>query len=607
MLRALASVALLLVVGCGPSVGEPTAPASPIRAPATAAPRTDGNAAGRVLAVGEEMVHHAWDDHPDWVATLRPPGARYDRWPDPSPAGVAADRAQEDAWREELARVAPGALVSRPDAALAHALATFDLDNRVAARVCERERWAVSHLSDGWVSTLAMLGQVQPVGTPELRAQLLTRFRAVPTWVDGHVAQVRLGLASGHVPPRTSVARLLAQLDQLLKLPPTETPFHGPARRDPDPTFAAELEHVVKHGILPTIEAYRAFVVAEVQPRARDAVGVAANPDGAACYRALLRRYTTLDVDPDTVARHGREQVAALEAEMKRIADQSYGGRPVRAVLDELRSDPTRRYADRDAILAQGQSAVDRARAALPRVVGRMPRSSFALEPIPAFQEASTPPHYLAAALDGSRPAAYRVRLYRPTDEPRSPGEAIAFHETLPGHHLQIAIAQESTDLPIAARFSYQPAFGEGWGLYAERVADELGLYTSVDDRMGMLASAAWRATRLIVDTGLHAQGWDRQRAIDELLAHTTMSPAMAASEVDRYVAWPGQATAYTMGYLEIVRLRRLAEQRLGPRFDLRAFHDRVLGGGHLPLRLLAARVESWIDEQAAAPNRQGG
>ncbi len=603
MPRKLAAVALLLVLGCGPSRTGPTAPSAPVAtAPgdATAAP-ADGRLADRAVAIGEEIVRDGWSQHPEAVATLRPPGARYDRWHDGSPAGIALDRAREDAWREELRRMDPGQLAGRPDARIAHTLAWHDLENRVATRVCQSERWRVSHLGDGWVSILSVLGQAQPVGTPELRAQLLTRFRAVPTWVDGHVATVRLGLASGHLPPRTSVVRLLAQLDQLLKVPPTETPFYGPAKRDGDAAFAAELEHVVKHGILPTIEAYRAFVATEVQPKAREALGVAANPDGAGCYRAHVRRYTTLDIDPDGIARHGREQVAVLEAEMQRLVDASYGGGTVRAALERLRTDPARRYADREVMLAQASTTVDRARKALPRMVNKLPRSAFALEPIPAFQEASTPPHYLAAALDGSRPAAYRIRLYKPTDEPRAPGEAIAFHETLPGHHLQIAIANESTHLPMAARFSFQPAFGEGWGLYAERLADELGLYSAVDDRMGMLASAAWRATRLVVDTGLHAQGWDRQRAIDELLAHTTMSPAMAASEVDRYIAWPGQATAYTMGYLEIMRLRRRAEEVLGQRFDLRTFHDRLLEGGHQPLRLLVARIEAWLAEEAGS------
>jgi uncharacterized protein (DUF885 family) len=225
-------------------------------------------------------------------------------------------------------------------------------------------------------------------------------------------------------------------------------------------------------------------------------------------------------------------------------------------------------------------------------------RARAILEPIPDYQARTAAAHYLQAALDGSSPAAYRVRLVEPTKQSWTLGESTAFHEVVPGHHLQVALANESEGLPAIARFGFTSGFSEGWALYAEQLADELGLYSSDADRLGMLSNRAWRAVRMVVDTGLHAFGWERQRAIDTLLAHTALSPDQAAQEVDRYIAWPGQAPSYLLGYEWILYARQHAQRQLGPRFDLRAFHDAVLGGGGVSLRVMEVRVNEWVATQ---------
>jgi uncharacterized protein (DUF885 family) len=263
-------------------------------------------------------------------------------------------------------------------------------------------------------------------------------------------------------------------------------------------------------------------------------------------------------------------------------------------LLERFRSDPSYRYRDAAHVLSLAEAALARAWDALPRAFGRMPRARAILEPIPAFQERTAAPHYLQAALDGSQPAAYRVRLYEPAQQSWTIGESTAFHEVVPGHHLQIALANENAELPDVARFLFTSGFSEGWALYAEQVADELGLYSGPADRLGMLSNRAWRAVRMVVDTGIHVMGWDRQRAIDFMLAHSALGPEQAAQEVDRYIAWPGQAPSYLLGYEEILSLRRDAEKRLGARFDLRAFHDAVLAGGGQTLPVLRTRIESW-------------
>jgi uncharacterized protein (DUF885 family) len=291
------------------------------------------------------------------------------------------------------------------------------------------------------------------------------------------------------------------------------------------------------------------------------------------------------------VHERGLAALAESEAEMRALSARSFGGQPLPELLQRLRSDPAFVYRDREHVMALAQAALDRAWAALPRAFGRIPEARAVLEPIPAFQERTAAAHYLPAALDGSQPAAYRVRLYAPARQSWATGESTAFHEVVPGHHLQIALANENAELPPIARFLFTSGFSEGWALYAEQLADELGLYTGPADRLGMLSNRAWRAVRMVVDTGLHVRGWSRERAIEFLLAHTALSPEQAAQEIDRYIAWPGQAPSYFLGYEEILALRAEAERTLGARFDLRAFHDAILAAGGQTLPALRARV----------------
>jgi uncharacterized protein (DUF885 family) len=286
---------------------------------------------------------------------------------------------------------------------------------------------------------------------------------------------------------------------------------------------------------------------------------------------------------------------------MKEIAARSFGSAEVPALLDRLRTDPAYRYRDRDEMMTQARATIAKARAAMPRAFGLLPPDDVEVEPIPEFLEKTAAAHYQRAAIDGSRAATFRIRLYQADQQSKVLGESVAFHEAIPGHHLQTDIASHRGDaVPALLRFGFNSGYGEGWALYAEQLADELGLYSSDADRLGMLSNRAWRAVRLIVDTGIHALGWDRQRAIDTMLAHTATSPDMAAAEVDRYIAWPGQACAYMLGYLTITSLRDEARRELGARFDLRAFHDRVLEDGAVPLPVLERWVRAWIASERA-------
>jgi uncharacterized protein (DUF885 family) len=557
----------------------------------------------RALAVADALVTAAFDESPAYVALLRPPAARFDTLPDDSLAGVAARQARQDAWLADLQAVDRSKL-TRDDARLAYDLALERLQRLKALRVCRFEVWGVSQMG-GWQVELADAALNQPVDTPERRAQALARYGALPKYVDDQIAALQVGISEGRTAPRVVVDLVVGQLDALIASPPQDSPFASPAFRADDAAFREQYLAMYASAVRPSLQRMRDFLAQTLAPRARKEVGLSALPDGAACYRATLAFSTTLDVDPAEVQARGMAALAEIEAEMTQIAHASFGGDSLARVRERLRSDPAFLYRDDAHILALAESALARSWQVLPRAFSVLPQAQAKLEPIPAFQASTASAHYLPAALDGSRPAAYRVRLYDPTHQSVALGEAIAFHEVVPGHHLQISLANEQQGLPGIARFLVSSGFAEGWALYAEQLADELGLYTGDVDRLGMLSTRSWRAVRMVVDPGLHVGGWSREKAVDFLVAHSALAPQQAAQEIDRYIAMPGQAPSYLLGYQEIISLRSDAQKRLGPGFDLKAFHAAVLGRGGVSLPLLRVQVDAFVARESAAASKR--
>ena len=580
----------------GPGAGPGAGPA----AAALSAPA----ASAQVLAIADAIVDDHFAESPDLEALLRPPGARYDKLPGDSLAELAAREAREDGWRATLASVDRAALGATP-AGLAYEIASETLAARQQARVCRFELWSVRQMG-GFQVQFADLAQSQPVTTPELREQALTRFAKVPAYVSTQITNLREGLRLGYAQNEGNVRQVIEQLDRLTAGAPEASPYFAAARSEADPAFRAKWTPLVEQQLTPALVTFRNFLRDEYLPHARKAFGVSANPHGAECYRASIRLYTTLPLDAKTIHASGLTELARIEQEMQALSAKSFGGAPVRTLLERFSHEPSYLHKDAADVTALATTAVQRAQAALPRAFGILPTAGVAIEPIPKFQERTAAAHYRPAALDQSRLATYRIRLYEAEKSSVVLGESTAFHETVPGHHLQINIANARAENPRIARFLFNSGFGEGWALYAERLADELGLYSNDASRMGMLSNAAWRACRLIVDSGLHAFGWDRERAIALMLEHTAMSPAQAAQEVDRYISWPAQATSYMTGYLAISGLRAQAEKELGPRFDVKQFHDRVLENGSVPLPVLRRRIEAWIASEASPTRGRG-
>jgi uncharacterized protein (DUF885 family) len=551
--------------------------------------------ADRVTRIADEFVTAFFELVPEAATRRGLPNADHGRVTDNSLEAIARWREREDAWLAELRGIDHSSLVGRPQW-VEYGILRELLEDSAAVRVCRMELWSVSTTAPSWQASYAGLAALQPVGSEERRAQAVSRVRALQGFLENETARLREGLRLGYSAPRVVVEGTLRQLDGLLAAPPDSSPFASPARRDSTPGFREELVRAIAGELYPAVRLHRAFLAGEYIPRARREIGVSAIPEGERCYRAAVRRFVTLDLPPDEVFRTGQREMRVIEAEMRALTQRRFGTPDLPAVLRRMREDTALTYRTRREVVDVSIAAIERARAAMPRWFGILPRAAVVVREHPEFrQREGAVAQYSSPPDDGSRPGIFWITTYRPDQTPRSDGEATAFHEGIPGHHLQSAIAAERAGVHPVTRHFFFSGFGEGWALYAERLADEMGLYSDDVARLGLLSNEALRAARLVLDAGIHARGWTREQAVEYLERHTAMSPLQVQGEIDRYISWPGQATSYMLGALEIRALRRVAQRRLGPRFDIRRFHDAVLGNGAVTLPMLRAQVERWV------------
>jgi uncharacterized protein (DUF885 family) len=370
--------------------------------------------------------------------------------------------------------------------------------------------------------------------------------------------------------------------------------------------LAKDLRAVIAVTLRPALSRYREFLTTRVLPSARppEKAGLGAMPGGADCYRRMIRVYTSLELDPAELHETGLREVAAFRRDLAVLGERVLGTSDIVEIQERLRRSSEMHFATSEEIEAKARETLARAQAAVPRWFGKIQPKAPCVVTVMGMHEApySTIAYYRQPSADGRRPGTYMINTYQPETRPRYEAEALAFHEAVPGHHLQIAVAQELSAIPEFRKHGGVTAFVEGWGLYSERLADEMGLYSSDLDRLGMLSYDAWRSCRLVVDTGMHAQGWSRQQAIDYMTENSLLAENNIVNEVDRYLTWPGQALAYKVGQMEILRLRDEAKQTLGPRFDIKAFHDAVLGNGAVSLPVLRQQVELYSAGAAGTP-----
>jgi uncharacterized protein (DUF885 family) len=579
-MRWVLSVLLVLgTVACGEAPPQPVAAAN--HNPADA----------KVKALADAYLSGFFDRNPDQATYYGVPGRHHDQLPDNSLSAQRVWEAKEDAWLKD-ARAINAADIQAAPLKATYAITREALESSVASRVCRSELWNVSQMT-GWHISFGYLVTIQPVGTEEGRKEALARWSSLPKYIDTEIANLREGMRLKYTAPKLNVRIVIDEMNSLIS-DTAESPFLSPTERDKDVAFDKVYRELFQSRLLEAFKRYRDFLQNEYLPVAREDIAVSAIPDGAACYAASVRAFSTLPVQAKAVHDTGVQEVEKLMGEMQVIAQRSFHTSDVPALLQKLRTDHQFMFKGRDDLIQYSQKALARAKAAVPDWFGLVPKADVRIEPYPKFREKNGSSEYNPPAEDGSRPALFYINAYEAEKKSRAPAESTAFHETIPGHHLQIAIALERKDIHPIGRYITNSGFVEGWALYAERLADEMKLYSSDLDRIGMLSEQTFRASRLVVDTGIHTMGWTRQQAIDYMLAHTAEAADDIAAEVDRYIIWPGQATAYTLGMLEIRDARDEAKQEMASKFDIKAFHDRVLEDGAVPITFLVSKIRSW-------------
>ncbi|MDJ0792829.1 MAG: DUF885 domain-containing protein [Woeseiaceae bacterium] len=434
----------------------------------------------------------------------------------------------------------------------------------------------------------------------------LARLRKIDDVIDQTIALAEQGRKSGLMPPRIVMERIPDQIAAQVVEFPVDSPFFRPFEKIPESFSAANRERlraeaieVIEGTVIPAYRKLDRYFNNKYLPATRESIGLSDLPNGAAWYEFRARSYTTTPLTPDEIHRIGLDEVKRIRDEMMLvIAEVGFEG-TFQEFLEHLRTDP-QFYFDNPADLYKEYLATSkRIDPELVKLFGKLPRMPYGVQPIPdSIAPDTTTAYYSRPAADGSRAGIYWVNLYRPEVRPKYEIEVLSVHEAMPGHHLQLALQQELGEMPEFRRFTGFTAFVEGWGLYSERLGYDLGLYKDPYSRFGQLTYDMWRAVRLVVDTGIHYKGWTRQQAIDFFKDNAAKTEHDIVNEVDRYIVWPGQALAYKIGQLKILQLRSRAELELGERFDIRAFHDELLGAGALPLDLLERRMDKWIATQ---------
>lgn len=552
-----------------------------------------------------DLADRFWQEHlvADPVTATIHGDRRYDdRLDDPTPEGRAARLASLRATRRDVEALDARALDA--ETRITRDALLTELDGEAAAIEADLGAWTLDPL-DGPQITAIILESLQPLGTAADMAAMVARWRALGPWFEVHAANLRRAVGEGRIAVETPARKVLDQLDRLLAQPLDEWPLLAPLRRDDVigtpgawAAFGGDLRSAVRDVVVPAIAAYAATVRDVVVPVARpdDQPGLAFVPGGPEAYRDLIRRHTSLSLSAEEIHAIGLEEVARIDAEIAELGDRILGTAGLAATRERLRRDPALHFSTSAEVFEVAERSLARAEAAIDAWFGILPQARCTVIEMSALEAPhSTIAYYREPAADGSRPGSYVINTHAPETRPRYEAEALAFHEAIPGHHLQIAIAQELAALPAFRRHLGPTAYVEGWGLYTERLCDEMGLYSGDLDRIGIRSYDAWRACRLVVDTGIHALGWTRQAAIDYMIEHTALAENNIVNEVDRYIVMPGQALAYKLGQREILRLRAQAESALGPRFDIRAFHDQVLGHGALGLEPLGGVVREWM------------
>jgi uncharacterized protein (DUF885 family) len=522
-----------------------------------------------------------------------------DRWSDNSPAAIAKREGEERAALEKLHAIDRKVLSSANQ--LNYDTFDWELQHSVERQKFHEYLQPVSH--QGGVQTADGLAEVLPFASTRDYQDWLKRMDAVPTLVQQSIALMREGVKAGNMPPKVLMQRVPAQIAAQVVNDPTKSPFYRPFLKFDDaipvadrPALQAQAQRIIRERIVPAYRQLATYFNGEYLPKARSSIAAADLPDGKAYYDFLARYYTTTDLTAAQIHAIGLKEVARIGAEMEKLKNTTGFKGSMPEFFTYLRSDPRFFEKTPEALLTHYRALAKRIDPELVKVFKIIPRQPYGVRPIPDnIAPDTTTAYYQQGASDGSRPGYYYVNLYKPEVRPTWEMMPLSLHESVPGHHFQFARGLELPDAPMFRKTAYFVAYGEGWGLYAEQLGYDMGLYDDPYDRFGQLTYEMWRAVRLVVDTGMHSMGWSREKAIAYFKANAAKTDQDIVNEVDRYIGTPGQALAYKIGQMKISELRAKAKRELGPKFDLREYNDAVLETGSVPLDALERHIDAWI------------
>ncbi|MBX9702611.1 MAG: DUF885 domain-containing protein [Silvanigrellaceae bacterium] len=516
------------------------------------------------------------------------------RFTDYSPQALAQWQKQEDDFLQTLTQIDENALIGT-SSYYTFLLFKEMLENKQASRICREELWEVNPVW-GWHNKMAIVAEKQPVGSPEYRQIALKRWNTFAKVTDNQIENLKTGLNLGYNAPKPAVDRVITQLTIVLQTPIEDSPYFSLAKRDNDAAFKETVKTLITQTINPSLQKYRDYLVTDYLPQARASIGVSALPHGKQCYLAKIKQETTLTISPQAIHELGLQHMRTVTQEIAAIGLKQYGTSDIQEIFKLASKDPANYFDSEKSLLDYNLKALQKAKAEASNWFGQLPIADGTVEPYPLYRAITgASGEYHPPSQDGTKPGVFFINTYKPQKRNRMDQEATLFHELIPGHHLQIALSHENKSLPDLNKYLWNSGFGEGWGLYAERLADEMGLYQDDISKLGMLSNESMRTARLVVDTGIHMMGWPREKAVRYLTEHTALAPYIIEGEVDRYIMMPAQATAYMLGKQEIEQLRRLAQKTLGSRFDIREFHNEVITHGVFSLPLLRKHIETWI------------
>ena len=557
----------------------------------------------------EETLQELIDSHWQWVVDSSPEYAvfmgdidRASEWDDVSLEQQAENDAQLAVFEQTLKSIDSNNLSEA--SALNQRLLLAQIQR-------QRERYAlgfnlVEITMRGGPQSLFTVTETLPFRTEADYERWLQRLEALPARLEQEQAILQAGVDRGIVQARVIMQRIPGQLAKITQVDTLENPFYKPFLDFPEGIDPAKLQMLSERGaraiedhVGPSYRKFEQFFNEVYLPASRVEVGIGALKSGREMYESAARRFTTTSLSPEQIHQIGLDEVARIRGEMEELIQELGFDGDLQDFNDYLRTAPEFYYESPEALFEGYLAVSKRLDPELVKLFGRLPRMPYGVRAIPEqIAPDTTTAYYMRPAADGSRAGYYYVNLYRPEVRPKYEMEVLSVHEAVPGHHLQIALAQELEGLPTFRKLSGPTAFIEGWGLYSERLGYDMGLYRDPYSRYGQLIYDMWRAVRLVVDTGMHYMGWTREQAIEYFKNNAAKTEADIINEIDRYIGWPGQALAYKIGQLKILELRSRAEQRLGDRFDIRAFHDHLLGAGALPLDVLEERMDRWLAVQ---------